>query len=237
MIRLSQHADSWRSTLDRDLQTVRAADLDLIDCGLTGIAVTPRPPSQREARATDRADGNFQPTPVGASRPSGVYSDPTGRQVVAWEREVQDAVTRLFEVVVAAVEVAGGLGLTPVDEDGDELDPPAEPPTRVTSAGRMVIDAGPGVCRASTIAGVGYVAAVADRLADRMRAAADREVADALLERSAWVGHVVSRRARRLDRAPVRRCAAGCGAAAPPRGKGATCERCRQRQSRQSRAG
>lgn len=198
------NADSWRAHVDRRLDEIRAALLDLIDAGVPDAPAQARPPSKREQAATDRADGDFRPSVRTVSaRTAGdiTYGDPTGGDVLAWEAEVQDATTRLYAAVTVAHEVADGLGLTPTDEHGRTIAAPVEPPTRRTLTDRLIVDASPRDCRRAAIAGVTYVGAVADQVADRM-VAAEGDVAEAVDSRARWLEAAVGQLAFRLAPPP-----------------------------------
>lgn len=198
--RLDTHADAWRAHTLRLATDVQTAILDQIDCGASDDAVTPRCqrcrttrrrcarwprcswPTQAEQRATERADGNYEPTPAGTSRRAGV-SDPTIAATLAWERDVQHATTLLYAAVTAAVDIADSLALVPIDEHGRTLRPPREPATRRTLSGRPIIDIDPPACRTAALDGLNYVRAVTDQLADRLHRA-DADAADGTQDRA-----------------------------------------------------
>ena len=187
------HVDTWRTTIGRVLEDARAHVLDIIDRGPTDppSAVCDCQPGDRcddypKCRrapaglryALDPADGNFRPTPKAPSR-RGDPSDPTFNAAATWESAVQQATTRILQATDTALDVAAALGLRPCDEHGNLLIPPADIPMRTTKTLRQVIDTAPTMtgrpdgddpsCRTVTLQCVAYVAAVADRLADRWR--------------------------------------------------------------------
>ena len=183
------------------------------------IPVRPRRPSRREQDATDRRDGRFAPTPAGTSRPAG-RSDPTLRAVIRREHDIQQWTTLLWQIVTAT---------------DDLLPAPAEPPTRLTLAGRHIIDDSIIRCRTHIDHAYDHLDQVLDLLAEQHRLTADDDAAHRWTERTKTLDTDLKRLAGRIGPVPVRMCRAGCGAPAPPYGHGATCVRCRKRHSRTSR--
>lgn len=245
MIPTQQDVDHWHTTTHRHLGLACAAVLDLIDCGTPTRTVSSRKPSDRDLEATHRASdpsGLFQPTLKTQGRRSpGQRSDPTGRQVVAWEAEVQAAVLALYGVVSAVDDIAGHLAppLAPHDEHGDPIDAPREPATKVNGSGRLVVTEHPRLCRLATLDAVTWLGAVVDQVADRLRGVTDPDVGDHLLERAGTVQGLLVRLGRQVEVRPagsVRLCACGCRRPAPPVGRGATRGACRERLSQERRA-
>jgi hypothetical protein len=180
------------------------------------VVVRPRRPSRREQDATDRRDGRFAPTTPGGGRPSG-RSDPTLRAILTRERDIQQHTTQLWQIV---------------NGTDDLLTPPAEPPTRLTLTGRHIIDDSILRCRHHIVVAADHLGLVLDLLADQQRKTGDDDAAAHWTDRTALIDRDLRRLATRIGPIPVRMCRAGCGAPAPPRGRGATCQRCRQARSR-----
>lgn len=163
------NAVTWRAHVGARLDEIRAAVLDLIDCGYTrplparcsdcrpGRRCSRFPAcseaSERDKAATDTSDGRFSPTPGGGPRGSSDdHSDATVGNILAWEGQVQAATTAVYQLVGAVVEVAEQLRLQPIDEQGRRLTVPPAPPTRIegvaildeqgrpTVVGRTVVD-------------------------------------------------------------------------------------------------
>lgn len=207
MSQQTQHADAWRLRVSCHLDDVRAGLLDLIDIGIHDHLPARRQPTRREIDATDRPDGNFHPTLKSAGRTSGEPSDPTGAATLAWEAAVQSATTRLYGVVAAAVtDVTAALGLTPRGPNGRHLDAPPEPPVRRTLSGAAIVDVSAVTapdshapsCRRAILAGVDYLQAVINGVADRIRNADDPDVADAVDIRAGELEHAVASLARHV---------------------------------------
>jgi hypothetical protein len=183
------------------------------------VVVRPRRPSRREQDATDRRDGRFQPTTPGSGRPSG-RSDPTLRAILTRERDIQSHTTQLWQIV---------------NGTDDLLTPPQEPPTRLTLTGRHIIDDSIIRCRTHICTATDHLHLVLDLLAEQQRKTDDEDAAAHWTDRTQLIDRDLRRLAARIGPIPLRMCKAGCGAPAPPRGRGATCQRCRQARSRATR--
>jgi hypothetical protein len=180
------------------------------------VVVRPRRPSRREQDSTDRRDGRFAPTTPGAGRPSG-RSDPTLRAILSRERDIQQHTTKLWQIV---------------NGTDDLLPPPQEPPTRLTLTGRHIIDDSIIRCRTHICTAADHLGLVLDHLAEQQRKTDDEDAAAHWTDRTQLIDRDLRRLAARIGPIPVRMCRAGCGAPAPPRGRGATCQRCRKARSR-----
>jgi hypothetical protein len=180
------------------------------------VVVRPRRPSRREQDATDRRDGRFAPTTPGGGKPSG-RSDPTLRAILTRERDIQQHATQLWQIV---------------NGTDDLLPPPQEPPTRLTLTGRHIIDDSILRCRHHIVVAADHLGLVLDLLADQQRKTGDEDAAAHWTDRTALIDRDLRRLAARIGPIPLRMCRAGCGAPAPPRGRGATCQRCRKQRSR-----
>ena len=221
--------DAWTATLTRRNHAIRAAMLDLIDCGPDNTYPASRQPSEREKRSQDRADGHFHPTPPGRTRSTGEVSNPVLGTVLSHETAVEEAVTNLVGTVGEVASVLMALGIQPHDEQGRNVIPPKEPPTRVTTTGRVVISRSPALCRSTVIGCTTWLGYAADALADRMRASDDAQ------ERGQYVERLLHLLARRVGVVEPRTCKTGCGREAPV-GRGETCTACRSALSRERRA-
>lgn len=233
MIPTAQQIDVWLATVYADLDRLRSGMFDLIDIGPTSTVVA-RNPSRRDQAVTDRTpgpDGMFQPTPKTQSRHTG-RSDPTGKAVVAWESEVQRAVTDLFAAVSGVISLVESLGIRPT-RDGVPVKPPAEPPTEKLPSGVHRVALDPAGCRRTLDDALGWIGLGCDQLAERMRAVSDPDVADRLLELGGEVRRTVLSLARRVAPDRPRLCACGCRRPAPPVGEGATRSGCRSRLQRE----
>lgn len=212
--------DSWRATVARQLDLVRAGLLDLIDCGADDRVTRVREPGSRDLEATRRAPSGqdhrngdlFDPTPRAAGRRSpGQRSDPTGRAVEAWESAVQDAVLTLYGTVTAVDGVLGALGLAVFDEAGDGLSAPREPETRLSKrTGRPLVIEHPRLCRLATLDACTWLGAAIDVLADRMRGVTDSLVGERLTDEGRLVETLLTRQAREYADDRVTVCQAGC---------------------------
>ena len=138
-----QQTDSWKATVHRQLETVQASILDLIDVGPDPAPAEIRCPGCRDTESgrchrfpscrwpakhiRAAMDRHLEHDPPVRGRAAGVYTDPTLGTVQAWEAEVQQTTHLLYEVVSAALTVAAAPGVTPIDDQGRELAPPNEP--------------------------------------------------------------------------------------------------------------
>lgn len=230
-----QTARSWHDNLTRRLHATSTAILDLIDIGTdhrtpspacpyctTGYRCNHWPrcnhPHRDLQQATDRQDGNFQPTLRSPSGSRSTTSDPVTGQLLVWEVQVQAATTLLYRAVTAAAETAETLGLTPRDEDGDELPHPATPATRTDGptvldengrpvvVGRTIIDLPPRStgrpdCRRAVLDATAYIAAVIDQVTDRI-STSDGDVADAVDDRAHTLEQAITTAWHRLTPKP-----------------------------------
>jgi hypothetical protein len=184
------------------------------------VVVRPRRPSRREQDSTDRRDGRFAPTtPGGTGKPSG-RSDPTLRAILARERDIQQHTTSLWQIV---------------NGTDDLMTPPKEPPTRLTLTGRHIIDDSILRCRTHIVVATDHLGLVLDHLGELQRKTDDEDAALHWTDRTQLIDRDLRRLAARIGPIPLRMCRAGCGAPAPPKGRGATCARCRQTRSRLTR--
>ena len=216
--------DAWTATMSRRTDAIRAAMLDLIDCGPDNTYPTPRNPTKREQVSQDRADGHFHPTPPGRTRSAGEISNPVLGTVLSHETAVEEAVTALVGTVGEVASVLMALGIQPHDETGVNVIPPKEPPTRVTPTGRVVISSAPSQCRRTVQGCIVWLGYAVDALADRMRQS------DGAQERGQYVERLTHMLARRVGVVEPRTCKTGCGREAPV-GRGETCTACRSRAS------
>ena len=241
----TQACDAWTATMHRRLDAIQTAILDLIDvggaghlpaghvanpnghgkcrvCGLDASAHERRPPTAAERRSHDRAHGNFYPTPKGSSRVPYHVSNPTHTQAERWETEVEEAVTALYGTVAEMVTIIGQLGLTPTDEEGSTVVCPAEPDTRRTTTGRLVVELHPAGCRRPTVEAVVWLGAACDALIDRARRA-EADAGEMVGDRARYVESLSGTLARRVGVAEGRTCT--CGRPAPV-GEGRKCGAC-----------
>ena len=218
----TQACDAWTATMHRRLDTIQTAILDLIDVGPADRPPVPRKPTARERRSQDRADGHFAPTPKGNSRTPYHVSNPTHTQAERWETEVEEAVTALYGTVAEVVAIVGQLGLTPTDEEGSTVVCPAEPDTRRTTTGRLVVELHPAGCRRPTVEAVAWLGAACDALIDRARRA-EADAGEMVGDRARYVESLSGTLARRVGVAEGRTCT--CGRPAPV-GEGRKCGAC-----------
>lgn len=189
----------------------------------------PRKPSRRDRAATDRADGRYEPTPPS---PGGTSTSSTVEStIIGWERDVQHATTRLASLVSATVHLAP-------HRHGQPVTPPSEPPTRITTTGRVVIDTDPSGCRRHHVDVICWLHECVQTLWTRLDAANRQD--DPLGYAAVWetarkLRQDIDSTTRQLGGDAGRWCRAGCGRPAPPPGEGATCTACRTADSQQRR--
>lgn len=238
---------------------IRCPDCRTVESGRCSRFPSCRWPAKHIRAAMDR---NLEHDPPVHGRGAGVYTDPTLGVVQAWEAEVQQATHLLFEVVSAAITVASAPGIVPVDEHGRPLDPPDEPGMveEPVGSGKWRLRAPVAVtvdpadhrtwrsdCRRAVVAGVAYVGAVVDAVAEVMWVRDDERYGsderDRARAHAGWLALSVGRLVRRLDREPVelsddRVCV--CKGEACPHGPGGCtnvsdrhleCRSCRRRQA------
>jgi hypothetical protein len=179
----TQNIDTWQSSQHHRLDTVIAALHTLIDCGPADHQPPPRKPTVEEIASQDRADGRFAPTPAGTSRRTGI-SRPVEQAVLAWELEIQKAVTELWELVATSHSVTSELAL--------DLHAPPEPPTWVTANGRTLVARDPAGCRRDIQAAAAYLADVVDTVTERLRSTT-HDAHDGVTARATLIGGMVKR--------------------------------------------
>ena len=226
---MSLQVDTWHATTIGRIATIRAAILDVIDCGVTFDELPDlRPPTEREIIETDRADGIFRSRPVGGSRRSEV-SRPTEAPTIAHENASQAVTTALLTLCIEAGET-----LATFDLDIDDLDIPHrryEEATYSRPEPRWVIDLHPAACATWTITACGWLETAVGLMAAEWRTS-EPDVMPSPYGHAKWLGGKVEGLSKRVRPERPRLCACGCKAPAPQYGQGATRPACRKRKSR-----
>lgn len=221
-------ADAWTATVQRRLDAIQTAVLDVIDCGTEVAYPESRKPTRREQLSQDRVDGHFHPTPIGQSRRTGT-SNTVLAAVARWETDVERVVTEVVGTVGEVASVLSSLGIEVRDEQGREWTPPKEPPTRKTSTGRVVACVDPAAARRLTVESVGWLKSACDALVDRARLSDGASIRCGYVER---LTHVLAQRAGVSE---SRKCVHGCGKEAPV-GRGRVCRSCESQAYRERKA-
>ena len=231
--------DVWHTTTLTLIDRTVAGILDTCELGLPDRH-PPRDPSIRERDGTDRPDGNFHPTPIGAPIRADV-SRPTERAVLTREQQWQQAAGMLYKIAA----------------EWGRVRHPADPEVTISDTGRTLLDADMRACRIMVIVLSDWLHALTSRLTAEMRRhegeayehwrdrgnelarnletcrrrwAPDRRSVQACIREGCWRPRYKAGICHNCYHQP-RPCLCGCGGTTV-RGEGGTSAACRQRKSR-----
>ena len=165
---------TWASHVHADLEQLRAAVLDLIDCGPHPDDHDPvlrRPDKELQAamrRGADR-DADYARPPSTRTHTPGRITDTTGDHILRWETAVAAATADILTITDAAWHAITMVDVVHQhdvhDEDGNPLRPPPLPNIEDLDRPTPKVLDDPATCRRHALTHLHWAAAVTDGLA------------------------------------------------------------------------